>query len=56
MKEIGNFILYITIKEVGVVIRNPTKKIPGPEGISSEFYHIFKKGKNPNSLQSPLEI
>ena len=40
-EEINSINRPITYKEIKTVMKNlPTKKIPGPDGIMEEFYHI----------------
>ena len=42
--QIGKLNRHLTAKEIETVIKSPpTKKSPGPDGFSSEFYEIFKE-------------
>ena len=44
LEQIENLIRPITIKEIELVIKNIlTKKSPGPNGFTGEFYKVFKE-------------
>ena len=42
-EEIENLISSITSTEIESVIKNPTKRSPGPDGFTGEFYQRFRQ-------------
>lgn len=51
-EEIENLVISVTSKEIESIIKNPqTKKSPGPDGFTSEFYETCKKRLTPILLK-----
>lgn len=50
LMKIENLNKSVTNKKIGLVIKLPTKKIAGPDGITSKFSQMFKEKSIPITI------